>query len=214
MKSTSHIENLLMDYSKIEKTNYKAKVQFYEERRNKISELLTRDKLELDVDYAFALFELGKYGKCLGILNILVEVVITENIFTKDDEDIFQVLLFKKSACHYNLGEPEKSMHVLQELIKMNPKNEGYKIFFKRCLRNEFKLAYRWMGGLVVGLFLLAAFIISVELLIVRPFYYDSAYIVEITRNSIFAGAILVLVSREYLFHRSFTKRLSFLTKA
>jgi len=163
MKGTSNIENLLMDYSKIDKSNYKAKVQFYEERRGKISELLTRDKLELDIDYTFALFELGKYIKCLATLEILIEQVIRENIFKIDGEDVFQSLLFKKSACHYNLGEPKKSMHVLQELIKMNPKDETYQIFFKRCNRNELKQAYRWMSGLVVGLFLLAAFIISIR---------------------------------------------------
>jgi len=214
MKGTSNIENLLMDYSKIDKSNYKAKVQFYEERRGKISELLTRDKLELDIDYTFALFELGKYIKCLATLEILIEQVVRENIFKIDGEDVFQSLLFKKSACHYNLGEPKKSMHVLQELIKMNPKDETYQIFFKRCNRNELKQAYRWMSGLVVGLFLLAAFIISIELLIIRPFYLESAFMVEITRNSIFIGAIVVLALREFLFYRSFSKKLSFLIKS
>jgi len=174
---------------------------------------LTREKVELDVDYTFALFELGKYIKCLSILDLLIAQVINENIFTINGEDVFQILLFKKSACHYNLGEPQKSTQVLEELIKMNPLDETYQTFYKRCQRNDFKQDYRWMGGLVVGLFLLAAFLISIELLIVRPFYFESASVVEFTRNSIFVIAILVLALREYLFHRSFSKKLSFLVK-
>lgn len=213
MKDTSHIQNLLLDYSRIDKTNYKAKVQFYEAQENKINELLTKDKFELDVDYAFALFELGRYIKSLVTLELLIELVIRENIFSLDGEDIFHALLFKKSACHYNLGELDKSKHVLQELIKMDSDNTTYETFFKKCYRNEYKQEYRWMGGLVVGLFLLAAFIISIELLIVRPFYFDYSSLVEFSRNAIFILAILVLVSRELLFHRSFTKRLSFLKK-
>lgn len=213
MKGTSHIEDLLLDYAKIEKTNYQAKVQFYEERQSKIGELLTKDKFEIDVDYTFALFELGKYYKCVDILENLIEQVINENIFILNGEDIFQSLLFKKSACHYNIGEPNKSKHVLQELIKMDPLNETYQTFFKRCYRNEYKQEYRWMGGLVVGLFLLAAFVISIELLIIRPFYFEQAEAVEISRNAIFVIALLVLGAREFFFHRSFTKKLSFLKK-
>lgn len=213
MKGTSHIENLLLDYSRIDKTDFKAKVQFYEQQQGKINELLPKDKFEIEVDYSFALFELGKYSKCLTILEKLIVLVIRENIFILDGENIFHSLLFKKSACHYNLGESEKSKHVLQELIKMDYSNETYQTFFKRCYRSEYKQEYRWMGGLVVGLFLLAAFIISIELLIVRPFYFESAGVVEMTRNSIFAIAILVLGAKEFFFHRSFTKRLSFLKK-
>lgn len=213
MDSTSQIDDLLLDYSRIEKTNYKAKVQFYEDRLSKIKELLTLERLEIQMDYTFALFELGKYYKCLDILDKLIEQVIRENIFVVDGEDAFQILLFKKSACHYNIGESTKSKHVLQELIKMDATNQTYKTLFKQCYRTEYKQEYRWMGGLVVGLFLLAAIIISIELLIVRPFYFESSEAVEITRNSIFVIAILVLAAREYLFHRSLTKMLSFLKK-
>jgi len=95
----------------------------------------------------------------------------------------------------------------------MDPTNETYQTFFKRCYRNEYKQEYRWMGGLVVGLFLLAAFVISIELLIIRPFYFDLAEAVEISRNAIFVIALLVLGAREFFFHRSFTKKLSFLKK-
>jgi len=213
MKGTSDIKNLLQDYSRIEKTDYKGKVKFYEAQRSQINELLIKDKFELDVDYACALFELGRYHKSLDILDVLIEFVIRENVFSLEGEDIFHTLLFKKSACHYNLGESDKSKHVLQELIKMDPENSIYETFFKRCYRSEYKQEYRWMGGLVVGLFLLAAIIISIELLIVRPFYYESASMVEICRNAIFTFAILVLAARELLFHRSFTKKLTFLKK-
>ncbi len=213
MESTSQIQSLLMDYSKIEKSDYKAKVQFYEERRSKINELLSKDKVELDVDYTFALFELGKYYKCLSILDGLIETVIRENILLLDGVDIFHALLFKKAASHYNLGEIKESTKVLEELIKMDSQNETYQTFFKRCYRNEYKQDYKWMGGLVVGLFLLAASIISLEILVVRPFYFESAWIVEIARNSIFAIAIFILLAKEYKFSKALTRKLTSLIK-
>lgn len=213
MKSTSEIENLLLDYSKIEKTNYKARIQFYEEQKSKIQELLLKDKIEFDVDYAFALFELGKYSKSKSLLNDLIGVVIRDNIFTINEEDIYQSLLFKKSACHYNLGETEESKHILQELIKINSEEETYQTFYKRCYRNEYKQESKWMGGIVVALFLLSALIISIELMIVRPFFIDWSIGIEMTRNIVFISAILVLAAKEYLFYKSLSKKLESFTK-
>jgi len=209
MEDYSHIENLLLDYSKIEKTNYKAKVQFYESKQNKISELLPKDKLEFDVDYTNALFELGKYVKCEGILHGLILTVIRDNIFDLDGKDVYQDLLFKKSACHFNIGEPEKCKHILSELIKINPDEANYKNFYKRCFRIEHKKTYRWMGGLVVAIFLVSAIIVPVELLVVKPFYNAAAQGVEFLRNGLIVIALILTCMKEYLFHKSFSKRIS-----
>lgn len=213
MKDYSKIENLLQDYSKIEKTNYKAMVQFYEEKQSKINELLPKDKLELAIDYVNALFELGKYVKCEGILSELIVLVVRDNIFEIDGKDIYQSLLFKKSACHFNIGESEKCKYILSELIKMNPNDISYKNFYKRCFRIEHKKAFRWMGGLVVALFLISAIIVPIELLIVKPFYHDAASSVEILRNGLVVVAILLAGTKEYLFHKSFSKRMDSLAK-
>lgn len=213
MEKQSHIENLLLDYSKIEKTNYKAMIQFYEEREVNINELLPKDKLEFDIDYTNALFELGKYVKCEATLNDLIVSVIRDNIFELNGKDVYQQLLFKKSACHYNIGEPEKCKHVLSELIKINPEESNYQNFYKRCYRIEHKKTFRWMGGLVVALFLFSACIVPIELLIVKPFYGDSAEALEIVRNALVLAALILAGAKEYMFHKSFSKRISSLTK-
>lgn len=212
MEKHPHIENLLLDYSKIEKTNYKAMIQFYEEQLVRINELLPKDKLEFDIDYTNALFELGKYVKCEGVLNKLIGIVIMDNIFELNGKDVYQELLFKKSACHFNIGESGKCRHILSELIKMNPTDSNYKNFYKRCYRIEHKKSFRWIGGLVVGLFLFSAFIVPIELLIVKPFYNDHAVMVEWTRNGLVLGALFLAVAKEYIFHKSFSKKILALT--
>lgn len=212
MKNTSHLETLLMDYSKIEETNYKARVQFFEEKRNKIKELLTKDKLEFEVDYSYALFELGRYGKCVEILNQLIISVIKDNIFTIKQRDIYQDLLFKKAACHFNLGQADQSNHILKELIKIDSNAANYQNFYKKCCRNEHKLKYRWMGGFVVALFLVSALIVPIELLIAKPFFNEWAGNVEILRNGLFTSALIVAGIKEYLFHRTFSQKLKDLT--
>lgn len=213
MKKHSHIENLLLDYAKIEKTNYKAKIQFYEERAVRINELLPREKLELDIDYTNALFELGKYVKCEDTLNVLIETVIRDNIFIIEGQDIYQELLFKKAACHFNIGESEQCKHILSELIKMKPQESNYQNFYKRCYRIEHKKTFRWMGGLVVALFLFSASIVPLELLIIKPFYNNYADSVELIRNGLVLGALILAGTKEYLFHKSFSKRISILTE-
>lgn len=212
MKDTSQLENLLMDYSKIEETNYKARVQFYEDKQKTIKELLLKDKVEFDVDYAYALFELGKYRKCIKILNQLIVTVISDNIFTIKERDVYQDLLFKKAACHYNLSDANQSNHILEELIRINPSSPSYQGFYKKCYRNDHKLKYRWMGGFVVALFLVSALIVPIELLVVKPFFNDWSFSIEFLRNGLFFSAIFIAAIKEYLFHRSFSQKLKELT--
>lgn len=209
MKGTKENNRVYLEYYKIEERNFQEKVSFFEKRKKEIELLVHKDKLELEIDYGLALFETGQYHKCLSLLPAQIEQVIIENIFELKGEDIYQKLLFKKAACHYNIGAPEKSDYILSELLRINPKNKNYTAFLKKCFRFRFMVEHRWISGLSIGLFLLVAAILTVELLIIRPFYNQYIFGVEIFRNSLFLISTLILIVREYFFFRAYASKLN-----
>jgi tetratricopeptide (TPR) repeat protein len=109
---------------------YSDKVWFYEEFIQKNNALLYEEKLDLTIDYVQALFSIGKYQKYLSQIDPIIEQVVRENIFTINDHDIFQELLFKKAASLYNLDKLEESISILNQLIKINPKQKDYKSLY------------------------------------------------------------------------------------
>ena len=131
----------------------------------------------------------------------VVEFSIKHNIQKFQGKDIFQHMLFRKAASLYNSLEYEKSDYILRELIKINPYNEDAALFLKKCLRKMRTGMIYHTRAASIFLFLFSAFVISLEVLLVRPFYKEYTQYIEISRNSIFLLGCLVLIIGD-LIHR------------
>jgi hypothetical protein len=112
------------------KNNYHGKISFYENHPDSIQSLSPEEKIELDIDYIICLFEVGKYHKFLECVDGVIENVIIENIYLYEGEDIFQKLIFVKSACLFNIKKYGASKQVLSELLKINPQYPFAKRFY------------------------------------------------------------------------------------
>ena len=110
-------------------------------------------------------------------------------------------MLFKKAASHYSLLEYDKAEHIIRELIKMDPNNELTVRFLKKCIYQNKPGYVKSTRAASVFLFLVTALLISVELLLIRPFYEMHEELIETTRNSIFLLGWIVLISGD-LFRR------------
>lgn len=146
------------------------------------------------VAYTHALFEISEYRKHILLADIVIETSIIENINYVNGQEVFQSMLFKKAASHYNLYEYKKAIHVLRELLKIEPNNRENMQFLEQCMRDDQpQIAYQ-TRAIAVFLFLAAALTVSVEVLVIRNFYPEWGYHIELTRNIMFITGLLILI--------------------
>lgn len=82
------------EYFGLEESAYRDKVKMYEDNSAQIAVLLFEDKCEIDIDYLFCLFEIGRYERFLSKVKPMIELVIMENIYDYRGVDIYKELLF------------------------------------------------------------------------------------------------------------------------
>jgi tetratricopeptide (TPR) repeat protein len=185
------------NYYKIDKSSYHEKVRFYEKHKKELGLLPFNEKIELDIDYSFALFEIGKYRKYLERADRLIEVVIMENIYTINGRNAYEDLLFNKAACYYNLELYDKCIYICRELIKINPKHVLSQKLYMKSLKKKGMNWYELNKAIAVVFLLSGISIILVELLVVDPFYEMYSHHVKIFRKTLFASSIGLLLFNE-----------------
>jgi len=207
---TLYHSRIYRDFKAIEINEYKRIVRFYEKYEQKILGLEFEEYFEMLVRYANSLFQAGEYQKHLMMADSIIETSILQNIRVVEGEEIYRSTLFKKAASYYNLLEYGRAIHILQELVKMEPNNELNIRFLEKCFQNEHPNALRKSAAASIFLLLMAAAIVCIELVIVRNFYKPYVHIVEILRNTTFIfGCITLVGGRVYHYwsaHRKVTK--------
>ncbi len=197
------------DYRALGDGAFREVVHFYEKHEQGIQALDFREYFELTVGYVNALFETGAYHKHLLMVDLIIELTISENIRSYQREDLFHSMLFKKAASLYNLEKYTDSEYILQELVRMDPADAHAVQFLKKCSRRRYPWLVRQTRASSIFLFLLSALVISLEVLFVRPFYEMHAGLVESTRNSIFLMGLGILTGGDLLHRLLITYRVN-----
>jgi tetratricopeptide (TPR) repeat protein len=152
-------------YFRLGDTAYREKVRFYEENPDAISSLYFDDRLEIDFDYLYCLFEVGRYERFLSKVDPFIELIVEENIYEFRGENIFQELLFRKAACLYQLKQYPKSEVILKQLVRMDRQNPlfiGLYTICKRKIENDIYITIKALA--------MAAFLIVLGITIARIF--------------------------------------------
>lgn len=191
--STYHSQ-IYCDFREIEASAYRQIVRFYEKNEDAIKQLDFEEGFDLLVAYVNALFDIGAYYKHLIMVDVVIEISILKNIKKFNGGDVFYKMLFKKAASLYNTLEYDKADYILRELIKINPFDKDTVLFLKKCLRKKESRLIVKTRELSIFLFLLAALLISVEILFVRPFYKAHIGMVELSRTVIFGLGVVSLL--------------------
>ncbi len=189
------------NFRAIDRSEHRRIVRFYERHEKSILVLEFEEYFEMMVTYTQCLFEISEYRKHLLMSDVVLKTSILEDITHIRDIEIYQSTLFQKAASHYNLRELTKAHHVLCELLKMTPDDSFCVQFLGRVMRADKPAYINYMRAVSIFLFLMAALIIGIQVLFIKPFYALFDPIVEISRNTIFVLGITVLVGSE-LFHR------------
>ena len=164
--------------------NYRERLRFYDENIKNNALISYEEKAEISIDNAYALFEIGKYEKFLYVVDELIEMVVEDNIYQHHGEDVFQKLLFRKAAAHYHLSEFEAATSILEQLVKINERNELFKWLLKK-VKNKTELSRNQkIHGVLVLMFIFSFVLYLLDIFIVSPFfplYHDSVLTIVVT---------------------------------
>ena len=127
----------------IDAVAYKDKIQFIEENFFMLRELEADEYFDMMVLYSIALFETGEYHRHAKLADHILEMSMERNIVYHRHEDIYFETLFKKAASLYNLEKIDQAVHILKELVKINPDHESTKLFLINCLIRQKKSIVR-----------------------------------------------------------------------
>lgn len=183
----------------IEINAYKEKIQYIEENFFMLRELDADEYFDMMVLYGEALFETGEYARQAKLADHILEMSIERNIILHRDQDVYFETLFKKAASLHNLEKIDQAVHILKELIKINPDHESTKLFLINCIIRQKKSTVKPYRTVSLFLLLASAVVIAFELLIIRNFWPGWAAIIEIIRNGLFISGVILLVAGEVI---------------
>lgn len=187
---------IYVTYFNLGDTAYREKVKFFEENSHIFDILHFETKIEVEIDYTFCLFELGKYERYLHKVDSLIETVIKENIFTIDQINVYNELLFKKAACFYQLAKYIESEFILKQLVKMDKENTLYLGLYAMCKRKILKENFINIKALAVITFL-AVITITICQILTFPLFENYANIIMYMKIALLAVGILCIIYSE-----------------
>ena len=201
MPTLSTSTKLYRDFKEIEVGAYHTIIRFYEAKKLTIARLNFDLYFDILVDYTNALFEVGAYTKHITVVQQVIQLSIEHNIQFYKGEDIYFKSLYQKAAAHYNLLEYDKAIHILKELIKIAPYHGLSILFLRKC-------KYRSQPGYIkiaratsIVLFLGAAIITAIEVMVIHPFSPVYTDIFEQFRLATLGLGLFVLIGT-FLYHR------------
>ncbi len=183
----------------IEAGAYKEKIQYVEENFFLLHELPVDEYFDMMVLYGEALFETGEYQRQAKLADHILEMSIERNIILHRGQDVYFETLFKKAASLHNLEKMDQAIHILKELIKINPDHESTKLFLINCFIRQQKAAVRPYRNISLVVLLSSALIIAFELTLVRRLWPSWVSIVEMVRNGLFISGVVLLIAGEVI---------------
>lgn len=183
----------------IEQNAYKEKIQYIEENFFMLRELDADEYFDLMVLYGEALFETSEYARQAKLADHILEMSIERNIVMHREQDVYFETLFKKAASLHNLERIDQAVHILKELLKINPDHESTKLFLINCIIRQKKSTVRPYRNISLGSLLLSALVIAFELIFVRPLWPTWLSVVELIRNGLFIGGVILLITGEVM---------------
>jgi tetratricopeptide (TPR) repeat protein len=183
----------------IDEGAYKEKIQYIEENFFMLRQLEAEEYFDMMVLYGEALFEAGEYARQAKLADQIVEMSIERNILKHRDQDVYFETLFKKAASLHNLDKIDQAVHILKELVKINPDHESTKLFLINCLIRQKKPTVRPYRNISLMLLLFSALVIALELILVRRLWPSWTAIIEIVRNGLFISGVILLIAGEVM---------------
>lgn len=183
----------------IEQSAYKEKIDYIEENFFMLRELDADEYFDMMVLYSESLFETSEYGRQAKLADHILEMSIERNIVMHRGQDVYFETLFKKAASLHNLEKIDQAVHILKELLKINPDHESTKLFLINCIIRQKKATIRPYRSISLFLLLSSAIVIAFELIFVRRLWPVWETIIEMIRNGLFITGVILLIAGEVM---------------
>ena len=132
-----------------------------------------------------------------------------ENVGIHQAEDPFEALVYRKSACLFNVGRYEESCGVLKQLIKINPKENLYKQLFRKAQLAQPKPKYLRLRAVSLLMIILIVPVLIAELIVVKTLFPDYSTLFMCIRTFLIFGGIGLFLVLEYNKLRKIEKEIS-----
>lgn len=198
------------DYYRIGQGAYRQKVHFFEANREKLEHLDFEQQNEVRIDYLICLFEIGRYEYFLDKVDTVIEIIIIENIYAYDGKNIYTELLFKKSACLYNLNRLGEAEKILKSIVKIDENHTTARNLYTICRRRHVSPQNETVKAVAMVGILSAMSIAFMEIFIVKPFYNEYISPMSMLRNVLLIGSLAILIGAELYFKYNIGKDIGF----
>ena len=189
-------------------------VRRYVEKHEKALRLLDQDEFyDILVIYLDALFECGEYAVFLSRVDEGIAMTVDRPVYGRREEELFHHLLYRKAAACFHSGAEQQCVHILRELLRLNPGHSLAARFLTRCETRTRPSSRQSIRALSIGLFLVTVLVLALETLWVRPFWPEVISSVVRCRNGLFLAGWMVLLGGEgWLFARSWYRVSQFIS--
>ena len=192
---SQHYSQLYRRLRDLDPHDYQRIIRMYEERESEIGRLDVLEHFELTVYYVDALFQTGAFRQHQLMVDLAIETGIRHNIVAVQgiSGDIFQHLLFHKAAAAFRLRRFDVAIHVARELVRIDAGRELYFRLLRAALFKEQTTTLQLGRAGFIFCILLAAFLITINLLVVTNFYPMFVGSVKFVIATVFALGVICL---------------------
>lgn len=185
-------ERMLIDrFYMIDPTAHRNIVEYYESNREQIAYLADEKRLNIFSAYLDALYQLGQFSKYLKESQYMLESLYDCQYEFIDFRSILSDTLYCRSRSLFELGYLSRAESELVELLKLDRHNkEAKRLILGVFIQKKIDLLQGISAVTILTAFLAAA-IIAVELLYIRPFYPEWTNSFEWTRNFLLSFSIV-----------------------
>ena len=196
MKQPPHYSPLYRTLRSTNPQDFQRIIREYERQEQEIGRLDVVEYFELTCAYVDALFETGAYRRHQLMVDLVIHASIQHNLHRVPgiERDIFHHSLFRKAASAYRIQDYGTATHVLRELIRMDPGEELYFRFLRAALFRAQVSVLQFGRAAFIFCMLLTAFLITLNLLFVKPFYPEQVSVMQFTILDTWLIGIFVLV--------------------
>lgn len=124
---------IFRDFRAIPYSDYFYLIRFYEQYNKDINRLPFDEALIMSYYYANALFETQEYSNHIEVAKHILEQSILHNVRYIDGEDIYILMLYKRTIAHLELGDQAIAQNLATQLVRLAPDHYLYQLLLRQC---------------------------------------------------------------------------------
>lgn len=164
--------NLIAEYNRIATSNSTLKIAFYRKNEGDICKIPIDERLEIEKDFLFALFQNGEFQDYLDRCENLIAQLFDVDIFPEFDQESLSTILFHKAACQYNLHDHGASKNTMKQLIRIDTSSKRIHLeLLARIFMKEQSGGKYVVRGVIIAMILVSAVLSVWNVLVIQPFF-------------------------------------------